>query len=152
MNQNLLVKGFTKPKSISYDKDELTPNYGKFTIHPFERGFGHTVGNVFRRVLLSSIPGYAITALRVQSWDNEGNLSILPSPFANIPEAKEETFEFINNLKNVKVKLLDDQVSRTVKIEKKGACVITAADLAVDDNIYYPNNIILYLPDLSIRF
>ena len=89
MNQNLLVKGFTKPKSISYEKDELTPNYGKFTIYPFERGFGHTVGNVFRRVLLSSIPGYAITALRVQSWDSEGKLTVLPSPFANIPEAKE---------------------------------------------------------------
>ena len=135
MNQNLLVKGFTKPKSISYEKDELTPNYGKFTIYPFERGFGHTVGNVFRRVLLSSIPGYAITALRVQSWDSEGKLTVLPSPFANIPEAKEETFEFINNLKNVKIKLLDDVDSRTIKIEKKGACVITAEDLEIDGNV-----------------
>ena len=51
MNQNLLVKGFPKPKNIIYEKGDMTSNYGKFTIYPFERGFGHTVGNVFRRVL-----------------------------------------------------------------------------------------------------
>ncbi len=85
MNQNLLVKGFTKPKGIQYEKDELVSNYGKFIIHPFERGLGHTVGNVFRRVLLSSIPGYAITAIRVQTWDDNNDVHMLPSPFAAIP-------------------------------------------------------------------
>lgn len=139
MNQNLLVKGFTKPKNVHYEKDELTPNYGKFVIYPFERGFGHTIGNVFRRVLLSSIPGYAITAMRVQSWNASGELSILPSPFGNIPEAKEETFEFINNLKNVKIRLLDEMDSRTIRIERKGASVITAGDLEIDDNIEVVN-------------
>ena len=108
MNQNLLVKSFTKPKGIQYEKDVLTPNYGKFVIYPFERGFGHTVGNVFRRVLLSSIPGYAITAIRVQTWNDKNELSILPSPFEAIPEVKEDTFDIINNLKNVKIKLLQD--------------------------------------------
>ena len=135
MNQNLLVKGFKKPKSITYDKDELTPNYGKFIIHPFERGFGYTIGNVFRRVLLSSIPGFAITAMRVQTWNESNDMSVLRSAFEPIPEAREETFEVINNLKNVKVRLLEDIESKTIKIEKKGACTVTAGDLMVDDTI-----------------
>ncbi|HBD92809.1 MAG: DNA-directed RNA polymerase subunit alpha [Spirochaetes bacterium GWF1_31_7] len=139
MNQNLLVKSFTKPKGIQYEKDVLTPNYGKFVIYPFERGFGHTVGNVFRRVLLSSIPGYAITAIRVQTWNDKNELSILPSPFEAIPEVKEDTFDIINNLKNVKIKLLQDIESRTIKIEKKGAGDITALDLQVDDFIEITN-------------
>ncbi len=135
MNQNLLVKGFPKPKNIIYEKGDMTSNYGKFTIYPFERGFGHTVGNVFRRVLLSSIPGFAISAIRVQSQNKNGELKVLSSPFENIPEVKEDTFDIINNLKKVSVKLLDDIESRTIRIEKKGACVIKASDLQIDDTI-----------------
>lgn len=144
MNQNLLVKGFTKPKSIQYEKDELTPSYGRFVIYPFERGFGHTVGNVFRRVLLSSIPGYAITAIRVQSWNDKNELYVLPSPFENIPEVKEETLDIINSLKNVKLRLLDDIDSRTIKLDFKGASSFTAGKLKIDDSIEVMN------PDLHI--
>ncbi|MCG8568914.1 MAG: DNA-directed RNA polymerase subunit alpha [Spirochaetes bacterium] len=139
VNQNLLIKGFKKPKNIVYDKDEITPNYGKFTIHPFERGFGYTIGNVFRRVLLSSIPGFAITAMRIETWDKDGNQVVLPSQFHPIPEVKEETFEIINNLKGLKVRLLEDIESKTIKIEKNGAGEITGADLVVDDTIEVVN-------------
>ena len=69
MNQKVLLKGFKKPKNIFYEKDEQTPYYGKFIVYPFERGFGYTIGNTFRRVLLSSLSGYAISAMRVQSYD-----------------------------------------------------------------------------------
>lgn len=144
MNQNLLIKGFKKPKNITYEKDELTPNYGRFIIHPFERGFGYTVGNIFRRTLLSSIPGFAITAIRIQTWNENNELKVLHSSFEAIPEVREETFDVISNFKNVKVRLLEDIESKTIKIEKTGAGTITAADLMVDDTIEIMN------PDLHI--
>ena len=73
MNQKVLLKGFKKPKSIQYEKDEQTFNYGKFVIFPFEKGFGHTIGNSLRRILLSSLPGYAISAIRIESINEKGD-------------------------------------------------------------------------------
>lgn len=135
MNQKVLLKGFKKPKNIQYEKDEQTPNYGKFIIYPFERGFGHTVGNTFRRVLLSSLPGYAISAIRVETRNSNGDVKVLSSEFELIPEVLEETLEVINNLKSVKLRLLEDIESKTIRIERKGACEIQAFDLAIDDGI-----------------
>jgi DNA-directed RNA polymerase subunit alpha len=135
VNQRILLKGFKKPKNIIYEKDELTPNYGKFSVYPFEKGFGFTIGNTIRRVLLSSMPGYAITAIRVQTYNNNGQVKVLTSPFEAIPEVKEETFEIIKNLKNVKIKLLDDIESKTIRLERKGENIITAGDLVVDDTV-----------------
>ena len=108
MNSKMLVKGFQKPKKLQYEKDGCTSNYGKFLIYPLERGFGHTLANTFRRLLLSSIPGYAISAMKVTTYDEEGNPRTLSSAFESIPEVKEETSEIINNLKNVKLRLTDD--------------------------------------------
>src|SRR4030042_4487796 len=105
VNQRILVKGFKKPKNIFYEKEEQTPNYGRFIIYPFERGFGHTIGNTFRRVLMSSMPGYAISAMRVQTYNKKNDVKILSSAFEPIDEVLEETFEVIKNLKNVKLKL-----------------------------------------------
>jgi len=139
VNQRILLKGFKKPKNISYEKVETMPDYGKFVIYPFERGFGHTIGNTFRRVLLSSMPGYAISAIRVQSYDKDNNVKILSSEFEPIPEVYEETLKIISNLKNVKIKLLDDIESKTIKIERKGESVITAGDLVVDDTVEVTN-------------
>src|SRR5438046_6555895 len=62
----MLWSDFQKPKKLDYDAETLTPNYGRFTAQPFERGFGTTIGNALRRVLLSSIEGAAITAIRVE--------------------------------------------------------------------------------------
>ena len=135
MNSRMLVKGFKKPKSIVYEKEEHTPNYGKFLIYPFERGFGHTIANAFRRILLSSIPGYAISAMVVNTYDSDGKVKTLSSCFEPIPEVLEETSEIINNLKNVKVRLIDDLESKTIRIEKKGYTELKAGDLAIDDTI-----------------
>ena len=139
MNQRMLLKGFKKPKNISYEKEEQISNYGKFIVHPFERGFGHTIGNTFRRVLFSSMPGYAISAIRVQTYNKKNELKILSSAFEPIDEVLEETLEIINNLKNIKLKLSDDIESKTIRIERKGECVITAEDLIVDDTIEVMN-------------
>ena len=144
MNQKMLLKGFKKPKNISYEKEEQTQNYGRFIIYPFERGFGHTIGNTFRRVLLSSMPGYAISAVRIKTIGKSGNVKLLSSSFESIDEIVEETLQVINNLKNVKLKLLDDIESKTIRLERKGQGIITAADLAVDDTIQVMN------PELKI--
>ena len=140
MNQNLLVKNFTKPpKGIQYEKDVSTNDYAKFTIYPFKRGFGQTVGNVFRRVLLSSIPGYAITAMKASGYKDDGDLYTISSAFESIPGVKEDTFDIVNNIKNVKLSLLQDLETRSITIDKEGPCVITAADLEVDDLIEVVN-------------
>src|SRR4030043_1490303 len=131
----MLLKGFKKPKNIIYEKEEQSSNYGKFIVHPFERGFGHTIGNTFRRVLFSSMPGYAISAIRVQTYNKKNDVKILSSAFEPIDEVLEETFEVIKNLKNVKLRLMDDIESKTIRIERKGECTITAGDLQVDDTI-----------------
>ena len=65
MARKNLLKGFKRPKGISFEHLDVSPNYGKFTAYPFEPVFGATVGNTLRRVLLSSIPGYAITSARL---------------------------------------------------------------------------------------
>lgn len=135
MNSRALVKGFKKPKGISYEKEDQTPNYGRFVIYPFERGFGHTIGNTFRRILLSSIPGYAISALVIKTKTEKGEFKALSSVFEPIPEVLEETHEVISNLKNVKLKLIEELESKTIKIEKKGNYSLKASDLQVDDTI-----------------
>jgi DNA-directed RNA polymerase subunit alpha len=149
VNQRMLLKGFKKPKNISYEKEEQTGSYGKFIIYPFERGFGHTIGNTFRRVLLSSMPGYAISAMRVQTYSKNNEVKVLSSGFEPIDEAKEETFQVINNLKNVKIRLLDDIESKTIKIERKGETTLTAGDLVIDDTIEVlnPDHKIMTLSD-----
>ena len=72
MARKNLLKGFKKPKGITFEHLETNPNYGKFTAYPFETGFGTTVGNTLRRVLLSSIQGYAVTSIRITSYNENG--------------------------------------------------------------------------------
>ena len=92
----MLWKGFQKPKRLEVDRDSLTDHYGRFTAQPFERGFATTVGNALRRVLLSSIEGAAITAVRVEGVLHE---------FSPIPGAMEDTTDLILNLKRIPLKL-----------------------------------------------
>ena len=66
MARKNLLKGFKKPKGLTFEQDEANPGYGKFVAYPFETGFGTTVGNTLRRVLLSSIQGYAISAVKTR--------------------------------------------------------------------------------------
>jgi DNA-directed RNA polymerase subunit alpha len=92
----MLWKGFQKPKRLEVDRDSLTDRYGRFYAQPFERGFATTVGNALRRVLLSSIEGAAVTAVRVEGVLHE---------FSPIPGAMEDTTDLILNLKRVPLKM-----------------------------------------------
>lgn len=114
-----------KPKSLQADKDTLTATYGKFTAEPFERGFGTTLGNALRRVLLSSLQGAAITSVRIKGVLHE---------FSTIPGVTEDVTDIILNLKGVLLKL-DGEGPRNVRIVKKGAGTIKAGDIATDSHV-----------------
>src|SRR5512139_3163332 len=94
--KKMLWKGFQKPKRLEVDRDSQDDNYGRFYAQPFERGFATTVGNALRRVLLSSIEGAAVTAVRVEGVLHE---------FSPIPGAMEDTTDLILNLKRVPLKM-----------------------------------------------
>jgi DNA-directed RNA polymerase subunit alpha len=139
MARKNLLKGFKKPKGITFEHSEETPNYGKFVAQPFERGYGHTIGNTLRRILLSSIQGYAVSALRITSYDAEGNAHVLSSEYESIPAVVEDTPDVINNLKQIQIALEDDAEQRTLLVELKGPGDITAKDLQVDDSVRVVN-------------
>ena len=108
----MLWKGFQKPKRLEVDREGLTDQYGRFYAQPFERGFATTVGNALRRVLLSSIEGAAITAIRVEGVLHE---------FSPIPGAMEDTTDLILNLKRVPLKMhVEHQKSLTLKTSEPG--------------------------------
>jgi DNA-directed RNA polymerase subunit alpha len=92
----MLWKGFQKPKRLEVDRESSTEHYGRFSAQPFERGFATTVGNALRRVLLSSIEGAAISAVRVEGVLHE---------FSPIPGAMEDTTDLILNLKRIALKM-----------------------------------------------
>jgi DNA-directed RNA polymerase subunit alpha len=114
-----------KPKRLQVDADSLTASYGKFTAEPFERGFGTTMGNSLRRVLLSSLQGAAITSVRIKGVLHE---------FSTIPGVTEDATDIILNLKGVLIKLHGHD-ARNVRIVKKGAGVIKAGDIVTDSNV-----------------
>jgi len=114
-----------KPKSLQVDKDTLTATYGKFTAEPFERGFGTTLGNALRRVLLSSLQGAAISSVRIKGVLHE---------FSTIPGVTEDVTDIILNLKGVLIKL-DGDGARNVRIVKKGVGVIKAGDIVTDSHV-----------------
>ncbi|PLX83588.1 MAG: DNA-directed RNA polymerase subunit alpha [Desulfuromonas sp.] len=123
-----------KPKRLQVDTDTLTDTFGKFYAEPFERGFGTTLGNGLRRVLLSSLQGGAITSVRIKGVLHE---------FSTIPGVTEDVTDIILNLKSVLIKL-HGQDQRNVRIVKKGAGVITAGDIMTDPHVEILN------PDLHI--
>jgi DNA-directed RNA polymerase subunit alpha len=92
----MLWKGFQKPKRLASNSDTLTDKYGQFSAQPFERGFGTTIGNALRRVLLSSIEGAAITAVKIEGVLHE---------FSSIPGVVEDATDIILNLKQIPLKL-----------------------------------------------
>ena len=114
MARKNLLKGFKKPKGITFEHSEVNANYGKFVAYPFERGFGTTIGNTLRRILLSSIQGYAITGVHITSYDEEGTPHVTSSEFEPIPHVVEDTPEVVNSLKKLQIRLPGDQEQRTV--------------------------------------
>jgi len=130
-------KSLHLPKSVEFDEETLTDDYGKFEIQPLERGFGITLGNALRRVLLSSIQGAAIDSIKIDGTHHE--FSTLPGVIEDIPE-------IILNLKEINIKLhSDEQVE--VSIEVKGPKKLVAGDFAVDPRfeIMNPNHYIAEL-------
>lgn len=121
----MLWKGFQKPKRLEVNRDTLNDRHGRFYAQPFERGFGTTVGNALRRVLLSSIEGAAITAVRIEGVLHE---------FSPIPGALEDTTEIILNLKRIPFKLHTDQ-TKTVYLKATGEKAVTAKDIEVDADV-----------------
>ncbi|MDH5681617.1 MAG: DNA-directed RNA polymerase subunit alpha, partial [Spirochaetota bacterium] len=134
-----LLRDFKRPKNILFEHEEVNPFYGRFVAAPFERGFGMTIANSIRRTLLSSIQGYAITALRVEYVNEEGKNALLSNEFECIHGVVEDTIQIVQNLKNVHLKLLDDSENKTVFIEKKGEGAFTAKDLETDTNVQVLN-------------
>lgn len=105
------------PESLDVVKDEQS--FGTFVLQPMERGFGVTIGNSFRRVLLSSLPGTAITAIKIGGVDHE---------YSSIEGVKEDVYEIILNLKQVRFKQVE-QSSGVIHLTKKGAGALTAGDI-----------------------
>jgi DNA-directed RNA polymerase subunit alpha len=132
MARKNLLKGFKRPKGITYEQSESGPDYGKFLAYPFEPGYGTTVGNTLRRILLSSIQGYAITAVRIVRYDSEGAQHIVTSEFETIPGVVEDTIEVLNQLKQVRIKLPDDEEQATFLYELKGPGDVDGAFFAKD--------------------
>jgi DNA-directed RNA polymerase subunit alpha len=120
-----LWKGFQKPKRLEVENETLSGTYGKFYAQPFERGFGTTVGNALRRVLLSSIEGAAITAVKIEGVLHE---------FSSLPGVVEDVTDIILNLKQIPIKMhTTEEKILTLDVERKGK--VTAADLQGDSSI-----------------
>ncbi len=116
---------FPMPQAPVMDKATATDTYGKFVAAPFQSGFGHTIGNALRRVLLSSLEGSAISAVRIDGTTHE---------FASIPNVVEDVTEIILNLKKVKLKLHGDQ-HKVLEIKKSEAGPVTAGDIINDGTV-----------------
>ena len=128
MARKNLLKGFKKPKSITFEHLETNPNYGKFTAYPFEPGFGTTVGNTLRRVLLSSIQGYAISSVKISSYDADGVPHVISSEFEKIPGISEDTLEVLNSLKQIRLRLPRDVEQDVILYEFKGPGTVKSDD------------------------
>lgn len=139
MARKNLLKGFKRPKGITFEHGETDASYGKFIAYPFERGYGTTIGNTLRRVLLSSIQGYAITALKITSYDEEGTAHVVSSEFESIPEVVEDTPEVISNLRALNIKLPEDQEQKVIHVEVKGPGDMTGADVEKENDIEVMN-------------
>src|SRR5262249_41032999 len=109
-----------KPQRLEAAEKSPTPTYGKFFGEPFERGYGTTIGNALRRVLLSSLQGAAIVAVRVKGVLHE---------FSTIPGVTEDVTDIVLNLKEVRVKLHDGATEEVAYMRGQGAREITAADV-----------------------
>ncbi len=127
-------RGLIKPKKLDIDHDGEGDNYGKFIVKPLERGFGLTLGNALRRVLLSSIQGAAVTNIKIEGVQHE---------FSSVPGVTEDVTDIILNLKQLRLKLsgVDREV---VRIEAVGPKEVKASDIVSSSNIEILN------PDLHI--
>ena len=118
-------RGLELPSQVACERGTLTATYGKFVTEPFERGFGVTIGNGLRRVLLSSLEGSAVTQIKLHGAQHE---------FSTLPGLVEDATDIVLNVKALVVKNHSDQ-TRVIRIEKNTAGVITGADVQVDEQV-----------------
>lgn len=111
-------------------EEKLTADYGEFIVEPLEPGYGHTLGNALRRVLLVSIPGAAVTSVKISGVKHK---------FSTVPGLKENVVDLLLNIKGLNFKLLDSKTSSTVKLSVKGPKEITAADLELPEDLEIVN-------------
>jgi len=121
----MLWKGFQKPKRLESNTEQQTPVYGEFTAQPFERGWGTTIGNVIRRVLLSSIEGAAISAVKIEGVLHE---------FSSLPGVHEDTTDIILNLKAIPLRLNADH-PETIYLRVEGPREVKASDIEAGANV-----------------
>jgi len=128
----MILKNFQMPKGVNVDEDTLTDNFGKFTIEPLERGFGTTIGNSLRRVLLSSLPGAAVIAVRIDGIAHE---------FSTITNVVEDVTEIILNLKALRLVLHSDEPKiLLLEAEAEGKGDISALDIQTDADVEILNS------------
>jgi len=121
----MLWKGFQRPKRLEFERETLTDRFGRFYAQPFERGFGTTVGNAMRRVLLSSIEGAAVTAVKIDGVLHE---------FSPIPGVVEDATDIILNLKQIPLKMHTDATKTLyLRIDKAGE--VRARDIEADGDV-----------------
>src|SRR5438105_12301108 len=121
----MLWKGFQRPKRLEFERETLTDRFGRFYAQPFERGFGTTIGNALRRVLLSSIEGAAITGVRIEGVAHE---------FSPIPGVVEDATDIILNLKQVPFKMMSEGM-RTVRLKADSAGEVLSGQIETDSEI-----------------
>jgi DNA-directed RNA polymerase subunit alpha len=121
----MLWKGFQRPKRLEVERETLTSTFGCFHAQPFERGFGTTIGNALRRVLLSSIEGAAVTAVKIEGVLHE---------FSSIPGVVEDTTDIILNLKQIPFRIHTDH-PETLMLTAEGPGVVRAGDIRLTSNV-----------------
>lgn len=122
---DLKKKGFQLPDKIRFDEETLTDSYGKLIAEPFERGYGTTIGNSLRRVLLSSLEGAAVTAVKIKNALHE---------FSHITGIKEDVMDIILNIKELRFKM-HGTGRRIASVKATGPKIIKASDLHIDSSI-----------------
>ena len=118
-------RGLELPSTVTCDSSTLTSTYGKFVAEPFERGFGTTIGNSLRRILLSSLEGSAVTQIKVHNAQHE---------FTTIPGVLEDVTDVVLNVKSLIVKNHSDS-TKVLRVEKNTAGPVTAADVECDESV-----------------
>jgi DNA-directed RNA polymerase subunit alpha len=120
------AQGIVKPKRLEFEKGVQNENYGKFSVGPFERGYGVTTGNSLRRMLLSSIEGAAIVAVQIEGVFHE---------FSSIPGVLEDVTEIILNLKQVNLTLAEDVDEKRIYLKKDRQGKLSANDIVADSQV-----------------
>jgi DNA-directed RNA polymerase subunit alpha len=125
----MAYKELILPQKLSVDEKTMSENYAKFVAEPYERGYGHTVGNALRRVLLSSLEGAAVTAVRIEKAAHE---------YQALPGVKEDVMNILLNLKKLRVKLFSNGPETVfLSVSKEGVC--TAKDISGNANVEVVN-------------